>query len=111
MKPVVATVDALLAAGSINVTVYTGQLDLICCTSGTEAWMGRLQWAGFPGFLASDKVALYAPGSAPGQTGGFRKASGPLAMYYVMDAGHLLPADNGAMALLMLREVVGLPPQ
>lgn len=23
-------------------TVYNGQLDLICCTPGTEAWMARM---------------------------------------------------------------------
>ncbi|KAK2655032.1 hypothetical protein Ddye_008084 [Dipteronia dyeriana] len=39
MKP---RVDELLAKG-INVTVYNGQVDLICCTKGVEAWVQKLK--------------------------------------------------------------------
>ena len=40
VQDVVAGVDSLLARG-FPVTVYSGQLDLICATSGTEAWMNK----------------------------------------------------------------------
>ncbi|KAE9465507.1 hypothetical protein C3L33_02588, partial [Rhododendron williamsianum] len=35
-------VDELLAKG-INVTIYNGQVDLICATKGTEAWVNKLK--------------------------------------------------------------------
>ncbi|PHT35080.1 Serine carboxypeptidase-like 51 [Capsicum baccatum] len=42
MKPRIDEVDELLAKG-VNVTVYNGQLDLICATKGTEAWVQKLK--------------------------------------------------------------------
>lgn len=42
MKDTINEVDELLAAG-VNVTIYSGQLDLICCTTGTEAWVQKLK--------------------------------------------------------------------
>ncbi|KAL1827725.1 hypothetical protein ACET3Z_006137 [Daucus carota] len=40
MKPRINEVDELLAKG-VNVTNYSGQLDLICSTKGTEAWVAK----------------------------------------------------------------------
>ncbi|TXG58392.1 hypothetical protein EZV62_016221 [Acer yangbiense] len=42
MKPRIKEVDELLAKG-VNVTVYNGQVDLICCTKGVEAWVQKLK--------------------------------------------------------------------
>ncbi|KAF7823319.1 serine carboxypeptidase-like 51 [Senna tora] len=42
MKPRINEVDELLAKG-VNVTVYNGQVDLICATKGTEAWVRKLK--------------------------------------------------------------------
>ncbi|KAF5189258.1 Serine carboxypeptidase-like [Thalictrum thalictroides] len=42
MKPRIKEVDDLLAKG-VNVTVYNGQLDVICATKGTEAWFQKLK--------------------------------------------------------------------
>lgn len=104
MKPVVSTVDALLKDGRLNVIVYNGQLDLICCTSGTEAWMSTLTWSGLQGFLQSSKTPLY-PSSNSQNTGAFKKASGKLSMYYIMTAGHMVPADNPVMGLAMIQDI------
>ena len=35
-------VDTLLEIGT-NVTIFSGQLDLICCTDGTLNWMKALK--------------------------------------------------------------------
>jgi serine carboxypeptidase 1 len=106
MRDVVGQVDALLADGRLSITVYNGQLDLICCTSGTEAWMERLTWGGMQSFQQAAKTPLYSwPGTT--ETGGFVKRYKQLAMYYIMDAGHMLPGDNGDMALKMMRMVTG----
>jgi serine carboxypeptidase 1 len=37
-----AQIDELLSYG-VNVTVYNGQLDVICSTSGAEAWVQKLK--------------------------------------------------------------------
>ncbi|KAL0774417.1 hypothetical protein Bca101_039568 [Brassica carinata] len=42
MRPTIEGVDELLAKG-IDVTIYNGQLDVICSTSGTEAWVRKLK--------------------------------------------------------------------
>lgn len=104
MRPVVDSVDALLKDGRVNVTVYQGQLDLICLTAGTQEWMNELTWSGLPAFLTSTPTPLYSwPGTQ--ETGGFVKQSGSLAMYTINNAGHLVPADNPDMALVLLESV------
>lgn len=42
MKPRINEVDELLSRG-VDVTVYNGQIDLICATKGTEAWIQKLK--------------------------------------------------------------------
>lgn len=103
MKPVVDIVDQLLAAG-VNVTVYNGQLDLIVDTMGQELWVKKLNWAGLPEFTQQRWTALEDP-AAPNQTGAFFKAYKNFAFYWILKAGHMIPSDQGAMALKMLRMV------
>ena len=59
MIPVTDVMDRVLTAGKINVTVYEGQVDLICGTMGAERWMQRLQWAGMPNFYSTPKTPFY----------------------------------------------------
>lgn len=105
MRPVVDVVDSLLAGGAINVTVYNGQLDLICCTPGTEAWMKKLTWEGMAKFYAARKVAQALPGGG-GIPGAFAKQHAQLRMWYILDAGHMVPADQGEMALSLLKSIL-----
>ena len=95
MRPVLDDVDALLAGAQINVTVYEGQIDLICGSMGAEKWMSRLGWPGMAGFYASRKQH-YAPFEG-GPTGAFRRSfinngpggdGGSLSLWYIMMAGH-----------------------
>lgn len=46
MKPVVEMVEKVLNETSVKVNVYSGQLDLICSTPGTIAWINRMFWDG-----------------------------------------------------------------
>ena len=104
MRPVVSVVDTLLSMNRINVTVYEGQLDLICATVGADLWMTRLTWEGMSKFYSSTKVPL-SPFSG-GPTGAFKRTNAPLNMYKVMNAGHLLPSDNPDMASGMLADIL-----
>ncbi|XP_060757298.1 retinoid-inducible serine carboxypeptidase [Neoarius graeffei] len=103
MKPVIDIVDELLAAG-VNVTVYNGQLDLIVDTIGQEAWVKKLKWDGLKQFNQMKWTALEDPQST-GQTGAFYKIYKNFAFYWILKAGHMIPSDQGPMALRMLKMV------
>jgi len=106
MKPVVDGVDALLKDGRLTVVIYNGQLDLICATPGTETWMKKLTWSGMTNFYKAAKVPLYAHGNKA--TDGFVKTYQNLTFYWIMNAGHMVPADNGNMALQMVHQIIGV---
>nr|XP_008165780.1 retinoid-inducible serine carboxypeptidase isoform X1 [Chrysemys picta bellii] len=103
MKPVTDIVDALLAA-NVNVTVYNGQLDLIVDTMGQEAWVRKLKWPKLKQFSQQKWKALYgSPESS--ETAAFHKSYENLAFYWILKAGHMVPSDQGDMALKMVRMV------
>nr|XP_033815927.1 retinoid-inducible serine carboxypeptidase isoform X2 [Geotrypetes seraphini]XP_033815928.1 retinoid-inducible serine carboxypeptidase isoform X2 [Geotrypetes seraphini] len=103
MKPVIDTVDQLLMTG-INVTVYNGQLDLIVDTVGQENWVKKLKWSQLDQFLKQKWKALHiSPTSI--ETAAFYKAHENFAFYWILKAGHMVPLDQGEMALKLLRMV------
>jgi serine carboxypeptidase 1 len=104
MKPVYDQVDDLLKDG-FNVTIYQGQVDLICATAGTRLWMKKLTWDGMPGFNASPRIPLY-PNTSTRDTGAFYKQSENLGMYSINLAGHMVPADQPQMALTMMLRII-----
>ena len=79
----------ILPCAGVPVTIYQGQLDLICCTLGVDAWLKRLKWPGLPAFQAAPHEPFYAHGGRRGgdKTAGFMRRHQNLAMYYVMSAG------------------------
>lgn len=103
MRPVVDIVDQLLSAG-VNVTVYNGQLDLIVDTMGQELWVKKLLWDGLPYFNKLRWTPLDDPAS-PELTGAFYKTYKNFSFYWILRAGHMIPSDQGAMALQMLQMI------
>eukprot|EP00850_Spirogloea_muscicola_P023777 SM000387S14694 [mRNA] locus=s387:8224:11880:- [translate_table: standard] len=103
MLSVADKVDSILQLG-VNVTIYSGQLDLICCTLGTDSWLQRLSWEGLQAFNAAPRAPLYC---RKGSTQAFAKRFRNLAFYWVMNAGHMVPVDNPCMALRMVRLITG----
>ncbi|XP_003912838.1 retinoid-inducible serine carboxypeptidase isoform X1 [Papio anubis] len=103
MKPVINIVDKLLKAG-INVTVYNGQLDLIVDTMGQEAWLRKLKWPELPKFSQLKWKALHSDPKSL-ETSAFVKSHKNLAFYWILKAGHMVPSDQGDMALKMMRLV------
>ncbi|XP_069337255.1 retinoid-inducible serine carboxypeptidase [Eulemur rufifrons] len=103
MKPVISIVDELLATG-LNVTVYNGQLDLIVDTMGQEAWLRKLKWPELPKFNQLKWKALYSDPESS-ETSAFVKSYKNLAFYWILRAGHMVPSDQGDMALKMMRMV------
>ncbi|XP_051490578.1 retinoid-inducible serine carboxypeptidase [Apus apus] len=103
MKPVIDIVDQLLAA-NVNVTVYNGQLDLIVDTMGQEAWIRKLKWPNLDQFSKQRWKALYVSPEAT-ETAAFHKAYENFAFFWILKAGHMVPFDQGEMALKMVRMV------
>ena len=89
MKPVTASLDALLASARINVTIEEGQIDLICSNWGAELWLKKLTWQGMPAFFAAPRVPRYASPQDKQQqnTGAFIRSAGGLTKYDVLSAG------------------------
>ncbi|XP_038971291.1 serine carboxypeptidase-like 51 isoform X2 [Phoenix dactylifera] len=106
MKPRINEVDELLSLG-VNVTIYNGQLDLICATKGTEAWVQKLKWEGLEYFTTSGRYALYCDND--GSTKGYIQSYQNLRFYWILGAGHFVPLDQPCMALKMLGDITQSP--
>ncbi|XP_041073047.1 retinoid-inducible serine carboxypeptidase [Carcharodon carcharias] len=105
MKPVIDIIDKLLLAG-VNVTVYNGQLDLIVDTLGQEMWVKKLKWPGLSTFSSLRWKPVYTPSRAK-DTAAFYKQYQNFAFYWILKAGHMIPSDQGEMALKLLQMVTG----
>uniref|UniRef100_A0A663LYP1 Carboxypeptidase n=1 Tax=Athene cunicularia TaxID=194338 RepID=A0A663LYP1_ATHCN len=108
MKPVIDIVDQLLAA-NVSVTVYNGQLDLIVDTMGQEAWIRKLKWPNLDQFSQQRWKALYVSPEST-ETAAFHKAYENFAFFWILKAGHMVPSDQGEMALKMVRMVTQQQP-
>ncbi|KAF5819789.1 putative carboxypeptidase C [Helianthus annuus] len=102
MRPRINEVDELLNKG-VNVTIYSGQLDVICSTKGTHAWVEKLKWEGLKTFLSIDRIPLYCGHSKI--TKGFTKSYKNLHFYWILEAGHFVPVDQPCVALNMIGRV------
>merc|ERR1740137_58245 len=103
MKSVVDTVDDLLATTNLSVVVFNGQLDLICCTLGTERWVQRLQWDHLSDFNHANRTALKTQAGYPW---GYLKQYDNFSFYWILNAGHMVPADVGEAALTMMKQII-----
>ncbi|AEC08059.1 serine carboxypeptidase-like 51 [Arabidopsis thaliana] len=106
MKPVIEDVDELLATG-VDVTIYNGQLDVICSTSGTEAWVHKLRWEGLEEFKKMEREPLFCESDRA--TRGFTKSYKNLHFYWILGAGHFVPVDEPCVALKMVGEITKSP--
>ncbi|XP_043571176.1 retinoid-inducible serine carboxypeptidase [Chiloscyllium plagiosum] len=105
MRPVIDIIDKLLIA-NVNVTVYNGQLDLIVDTMGQEMWVKKLKWPGLPTFTSLRWKPVYTP-SKLSDTAAFYKQHQNFAFFWILKAGHMIPSDQGEMALKLLWMVTG----
>ena len=104
MRPVIKAVDYLIANG-VKVVVYQGQLDILCNIGSAEKWIKKLKWSGLPGFYIATRKPLYVDGKT-GQTQAFVKSFGNFNLYYILNAGLMVPLDNGPIALKMLEQII-----
>ncbi|KAF9675142.1 hypothetical protein SADUNF_Sadunf09G0001400 [Salix dunnii] len=108
MRPRINEVDELLAKG-VSVTIYSGQLDLICSTKGTEAWVEKLKWEGLSKFLGMNRTPLFCGAEQQKLTRGFTKSYKNLNFYWILGAGHFVPVDQPCIALKMVGQITQSP--
>ncbi|CAN6294822.1 unnamed protein product [Urochloa humidicola] len=102
MKPRIDEIDELLSYG-INVTVYNGQVDVICSTDGAEAWVQKLKWDGLKSFLSLPRQPLYC-GDSKGVKA-FVRSYKNLHFYWILGAGHYVPVDQPCIALSLISSI------
>nr|XP_053645518.1 retinoid-inducible serine carboxypeptidase-like isoform X2 [Cherax quadricarinatus] len=98
-------VEMLLNTTSVKVVVYNGQLDLIVTSLGAQKWVENLHWAGTKPWVNAVRKPIDGPSGA---TLAFSKSFKNFAFYWVLNAGHMIPADVSDTALQMMEEIVGL---
>ncbi|XP_010666005.1 serine carboxypeptidase-like 51 isoform X1 [Beta vulgaris subsp. vulgaris] len=106
MKPKIAEVDELLSKG-VSITIYNGQLDVICSTKGTQAWVEKLKWEGLKNFLNEGRTPLYCENDEG--TKGFMRSYKNLHFYWILGAGHFVPLEQPCVALKMVGNITQSP--
>ncbi|KAK3090480.1 hypothetical protein FSP39_012196 [Pinctada imbricata] len=102
MKPVVDIVDKLIQTTDLRVVVYSGQLDLIVGTPGTEQWVETLKI--FPDFFAVKRSPM--KDSKTDVVCAYKKTLKNFSFYWILSAGHMVPQDNGNCALDMVKQII-----
>ena len=97
-------IDDLLNSTDIDVIIYQSQLDIICNTAGTIAWMQKLKWPGLEHYNAAERLTLTNPFTHVPEL--FFKSYGHLQMYWVLNSGHAVPTDVPDMTLRMLNRIL-----
>ncbi|CAA0815015.1 Serine carboxypeptidase-like 51 [Striga hermonthica] len=108
MKPRINEVDLLLEKG-VPVTIYTGQLDVICSPKGTETWVKKLKWEGLQNFLSTERVPIFYTLNDQGILFGFNKSYKSLTFYWILGAGHFVPAERPFVAMEMIGKATNSP--
>lgn len=71
---------------------------------GQESWIQKLKWPQLSKFNELKWKALYTDPKSS-ETSAFVKSYENLAFYWILKAGHMVPSDQGEMALKMMRLV------
>ncbi|GJM89868.1 hypothetical protein PR202_ga06093 [Eleusine coracana subsp. coracana] len=108
MKSVRPQVEALLLRRGTRVLLYQGIRDLRDGVVSTEAWLADLHWDGLPAFQDAERAVwrLNSIGKEEEELAGYVQRSGALSHAVVYGAGHLVPADNGRAAQVMIEDWV-----
>ncbi|GBN91839.1 hypothetical protein AVEN_53932-1, partial [Araneus ventricosus] len=69
----------------------------------TLSWIEKLKWGGLKGFLTASKKPIVFPEN---RTGGFVKSFKQLKLFWILKAGHMVPADAPETALVMLDTII-----
>ncbi|CAN1307984.1 Serine carboxypeptidase-like 51, partial [Linum perenne] len=97
-----------LLAKNISVTIYNGQVDVICSTPGVEAWLSELKWDGLQEFLSKERTPLYCNGENS-TTKAFTSSHRNLGFYWILLSGHFVPVEQPCISLQMVGTITQSP--
>ncbi|GAB1608343.1 retinoid-inducible serine carboxypeptidase-like [Argonauta hians] len=103
MKSETKIVNELIRSTNLKVIVYSGQLDLIVATIGTEKWVQDLDI--FNVFKKTNRRVLVDPITQ--KVMGYRKSLKNFSFYWMLNSGHMIPSDNPSGALHMVKLILG----
>lgn len=92
-------IPLLLAQSNYTVLVYAGADDFICNWMGNNAWTLNMEWPGQNGFVGTPLKSWQVNGTEVGQARSYQG----LTFLKVFNAGHMVPHDQPANALAMLK--------
>ncbi|XP_005186530.1 retinoid-inducible serine carboxypeptidase [Musca domestica] len=90
LKPATHIVEELLNKTNVKVSVFTGQLDVICATPGTINWIEKLRWLHRDEYVRAPRLPIRIDGNIEG----YEKSGGNFTLFWVNRAGHVVPVDN-----------------
>eukprot|EP01036_Dinobryon_divergens_P023809 gene23809-32198_t len=108
MKNYQQVIPAMIEDG-VRVLIYAGDVDFICNWIGNKAWTQELTWTGKKAFNAEDDHEWSYTSADKSVWGGLartaraRTGGGSLTFLQVFEAGHMVPMDQPAAALEMLK--------
>ena len=80
--------------------IYNGVYDMDCNFIGTDEWISLQEWSFGEEFLATERVPWLVDGVVAGRV----RTARTLSHVLVDGAGHLVPMDQPAVALALLRQ-------
>ena len=100
MKQFNSHVAEVLEAG-IKTLIYAGEYDFICNWMGNDAWTQVLEWEGADSFAAAKNTTWV---NRDGDVAGSYRSAEGLTFLKVLNAGHMVPRDQPANAMDMVRD-------
>jgi serine carboxypeptidase-like clade 4 len=97
----------VLLSNGVRVLVYSGTEDFICNYLGSQAWVNALDW---PGQKAFNSIDLAEWKDSKNNTAGLAKTYNGFTFLEVFNAGHMVPMDQPANALDMLKRFINNQP-
>uniref|UniRef100_A0A0L8H0S5 Carboxypeptidase n=1 Tax=Octopus bimaculoides TaxID=37653 RepID=A0A0L8H0S5_OCTBM len=102
MKAETKVVNELIRSSNLKVVVYSGQLDLIVATLGTEKWVADLDIS--MAFKNTKRRILVDPITQTVM--GYKRSLKNFSFYWILNAGHMIPSDNPTGALQMVKLIL-----
>jgi cathepsin A (carboxypeptidase C) len=91
-----------MLANGLNVLIYAGDVDFICNWMGNKAWTLAMDWPGKADFNKAADAAWKVNGKVVGR----ERRSGLFRFLQVHKAGHMVPQDQPAVAMLMVESLI-----
>lgn len=92
-----------ILAAKVDVTLYNGDLDIICNYFGTANYSASMKWPGQKKFVSATNTTFE---SANGTVYGNYRTHGGLTFVVVNEAGHMVPHDQPEAALALITNIL-----